>query len=293
MLMVIETWLKCDLKSMVHVRRLEGNIFSQDNLGNLIGVKIYENGEPAEVEGGVTGYVIRNDGETVLVTGELEENRASIILPASAYAIVGPVSIVIKVGTTTVGACTGYVYRSSTDSWIDPGHVVPSIDELLAEIANMRIATAAANTAATEASYVDISMSKTGHVLTIVTTDRNNLMNQKTIQEPTARVTKSGETVTFTVSDADGTTSTFINDPSVITMLLADTVPNTVSQIQYDSNGNVSGILHKSGNTTIRADAFVYTDTSITETRTLNTGASLAIAVNLTTLETTTTYTAA
>ena len=297
---VFEKWLTSDLKKPLRVARMTGEFFSQDSLGNLIGVEVLDNGEAASLSGGVFGYVIRNDGNTVLVNGTLSGNKASITLPASAYAIVGPVSIVIKVGTTTVGAVQGYVYRSSTDTYIDPGSVVPDISELLAKIADCEAATtaansaaSAANTAATETSRVDIAMSKTGNVITVTTTDRNNQQTSRTLQEPTATATKSGEVVTITVVDANGTTVQTLTDPSTITLLLAENVPNTVAQIQYDAEGNVSGILHKSGNTTIRTDAFTYTDTTITETRTLSTGAILTIATNLSTLDTTTTYTAA
>ena len=146
--MVIETWLKTDRKKPIAVKALQGNLFSADNGANLIGVEVVEDGSPATLSGGVIGYVVRADGATVVVNGTLSGNRATVTLPASCYAVVGSISIVIKVGTTTVGACTGYVYRSSTDEIIDPGHVVPSLQELLAQIQNCIDATASANTAA-------------------------------------------------------------------------------------------------------------------------------------------------
>ena len=144
----IETRLKCDLDRMVDVEPLRGNLFSADNQANKILVEILKGGAAAEVSGAVYGYVIRQDGETVVVTGELSENVASIVLPSSCYAIVGQISIIIKVATTTVAACTGYVARSTTDTIVDPGHVVPSLAELLAKIADCEAATTAANTAA-------------------------------------------------------------------------------------------------------------------------------------------------
>ena len=295
-----ETWLKSDIKKPVRVAQLAGNLFSADNGGNLIGVEIYDDGEAAAPSGGVFGYVIRKDGRTVVISGTLDGNKASITLPASCYAVVGPVSIVIKVGTVTVGACTGHVYRSTTDEIVDPGSVVPSIAELLTKIADCEAATAAAteaagaaSTAATETSRVDIVMTKTDNVLTVTTTDRNNQQTSRTITEPTATATKSGEVVTITITDGNGTTQQTLTDPSTLTLLLAENVPGTVANIQYDSSGNVTGINHVNGSTTIRADTFTYTDTTITETRALNTGAVLTIVTDLETLETTTTYTAA
>ena len=146
---LFETWLKSDLKKPLKVEQLKGNLFSSDNGGNQIGVEVLDNGSPATLTGGVIGYVIRADGATVAVNGSLSGNRASIVLPASAYVVAGQVSIAIKVGTTTVGACSAYVYRTTTDSLVDPGHVIPSIEELLAKIADCEAATTAANTAAT------------------------------------------------------------------------------------------------------------------------------------------------
>ena len=144
----IETWLKCDLQSLVRVQELDGDLFTADNQANRIGVIVTDNGQPAQLVGGTVGYIIRPDEATVIVNGSTSDNRAWIDLPASAYVAKGPISIVIKNGNTTIGACHGYMKRSTTDNIIDPGREIPSLSELLAEIANMRTATAAANTAA-------------------------------------------------------------------------------------------------------------------------------------------------
>lgn len=75
-------------------------------------------------------------------------------------------------------------------------------------------------------------------------------------------------------------------------MLLCDEVPDTVQAYTF-SGGSVSQVAHNRSNTAIRTDVFTYTDNTITEVRTLNTGESLTILTNLTTLETTVTYAAA
>lgn len=84
------------------------------------------------------------------------------------------------------------------------------------------------------------------------------------------------------------------NDQAIETCLrlLVDDVPNTVQTYTF-TNGSVSKVEHKNGNTLIRSDVFAYSETTITETRTLNTGDVLTIVTNLTTLETTVTCTAA
>lgn len=150
--MQIETWLKTDLQKGVDVTPLRGNLFSGDSQSNLIGVEVYDNDQAVTLSGSVQGFFIRGDGATVTIAnGTLDGNKASVILPSACYAIIGPVSIAIKVGGTTVGACHGYVYRTSTDAIVDPDHVIPSLSELLAQIEACQNATTAANTAATNA----------------------------------------------------------------------------------------------------------------------------------------------
>lgn len=144
---VIETWLKCDLQHVVRVQELDGNLFTADNGANRIGVIVTDHGNDVTLTAGITGYFIRPDEATVVIVGEIQGNRAWIDLPSSCYIKTGPFSVVIKNGSTTIGACSGYIRRSTTDEIVDPGHVIPSLEELLAEIANMRTATAAANTA--------------------------------------------------------------------------------------------------------------------------------------------------
>lgn len=188
---VIETWLQTDLKKPVQVKQLGGHLFSADNQGNLIGVVIKDNGIPAEgLSGGVFGYAIRPDNETVVIEGMLSGNRASILLPASCYAIVGPISIVIKLGTTTIGACTGNIYRTTTDTIVDPGSVIPDISELLAKIADCEAATVRANTASDGAEKVNASMSKSGDVITIAVTDRDGVVTEEELTDQSNAVTE-------------------------------------------------------------------------------------------------------
>ena len=58
---LIESWVKCELSRAVQVQYLQGNLFSADNQGNLVGVRVFENGEPASLSGSVSANVIRAD----------------------------------------------------------------------------------------------------------------------------------------------------------------------------------------------------------------------------------------
>lgn len=77
-------------------------------------------------------------------------------------------------------------------------------------------------------------------------------------------------------------------------LLLHDEIPGTMQTIEFDSSGNVSTITHTNGsNIAVRTDAFTFAANSITEVRTLNTGETLTVVTNTTTLVTTVTYAAA
>lgn len=100
----------------------------------------------------VTGYCIRQDGATVPVTGSCSANTAILTLPEACYAVPGSLSLVIKLTMGSVISTIfwghGIVGRSRTDMLVDAANVVPSLDELLAQISAMETATARANSAA-------------------------------------------------------------------------------------------------------------------------------------------------
>lgn len=135
---MIETWFNQDITKAVKITHLDGNIFSQDNRGNLIGVNVFNNGEPVALSGMAYANVIRADGTTVTVVGSISGNHASVILPESAYAVPGVISIIVKLtadgATTTMCAVVANVYKSSTDAVVDPGELITGIDALIAAL---------------------------------------------------------------------------------------------------------------------------------------------------------------
>lgn len=136
----IETWYRQDLKQPVQVHHLPGNVFSQDNQGNLLGVEVFDDGVPASLSGTVSANIVRSDGGTVAATGTVLGNKLSVVLPAAAYAVPGIISVVLKLvaGGITVSllAVVAVVYASSTDTAVDPGTIIPSISDLITEIEN-------------------------------------------------------------------------------------------------------------------------------------------------------------
>ena len=136
---VVKINLSCELTEAVKVQYIRGNLFSQDNQANVINVAVFEGGEPTELAGTVTANVIRPDGGTVAVTGgTFEGNVATITMPSAVYAIPGMISVAVKITldsvVTTIAAFAATVYATSTDTAVDPGTIIPSIQTLIAEI---------------------------------------------------------------------------------------------------------------------------------------------------------------
>ena len=123
----IESWYKQDLKKPVPIRRME-TVFNQDALGHLFGVEVYSDGEAVILAGSVTGYCLLADGTTVPVSGTRSANRASIVIPQTAYSVIGPITITVKLtegsAITTLLAVVGMVSRSRTGQQVDPGSTI-------------------------------------------------------------------------------------------------------------------------------------------------------------------------
>ena len=138
--MAIITDLNCNLREAVKVKYLDGNLFSQDVYGNAIRVIVMDGDEPATLSGTVSGIAVRADGGSVAISdSRIDGNVATIVLPAAVYSIPGPISIVIKIAdtytVTTLAAVVTNVYQSSTDTVVDPGTIIPSINALIEQIA--------------------------------------------------------------------------------------------------------------------------------------------------------------
>lgn len=121
---VMELWRRRDLEGTVKTEYIDGNFFTQDSVGNLVGVKCYKDGAGVALAGSVTGYCVLPSGETVSVAGTCSGNRASILVPQSALAYTGPLGITLKLidgnTITTLMSIIVVVYRSKTDTVITP-----------------------------------------------------------------------------------------------------------------------------------------------------------------------------
>lgn len=147
---------KVDVDAEILMTPIRTLYASGDKNAHTFELSLYRNKEPLKIDSaGVIGYFLRADGYTVPVNGTASGNVAKVTLAESCYTVVGQFNLIIKI---TVGSerkavfwGNGYVTRSQTDSVIDPGKTIPSLDELLAQIAAVEAATKAANTAASTA----------------------------------------------------------------------------------------------------------------------------------------------
>ena len=150
--MYFETWFKADLRHAPQLQTLHGLTFTGDDKGSRVGVIVTDDGEAATLSGAVLGYAIRPDGNTVVITGARADNRAWVDLPEAALAYPGQIQLVIRLvdgdEKATLCAVAAGVLRTVSGDPVDPGEVVPDLEELLARIDDMQRGTAAANQAA-------------------------------------------------------------------------------------------------------------------------------------------------
>lgn len=133
-----EKWFTQDLTQPVEIRHCESIVFTGDNLSNLVGVNLYVDGEPYSGGGVVKGNVLLSNGVTVPLTGTLDGNKASIVLTSGCFILPGLVGVSIRIDSgntkTTVLSAVFTCVQSETDSTIDPGTIIPSVQDLIDDI---------------------------------------------------------------------------------------------------------------------------------------------------------------
>lgn len=105
----------------------------------------------------ITAHFIRPDGGDVVITGTGGTEYSYVDLPEACYVYPGIFKLLIRASTsepdvvTSLLYITGRIDKPTTDTIIDPGTTIPSLEDLLAQIDACEDATAAANTAAANA----------------------------------------------------------------------------------------------------------------------------------------------
>ena len=147
---------RVDVDAEIQMTPLKSLYASNDKDAHIFELSLYRGAQEMDLSGAsAQGYFIRADGYTVPITGAISGNVVTLTLSESCYYVVGNFNLIIKVSIgesrKSVFWGNGYVVRSMTDAIVDEENVIPSLDELLAQIAAAESAAKAANTAATNA----------------------------------------------------------------------------------------------------------------------------------------------
>lgn len=147
---------KIDVDAEIQMTPLKSLYASGDKDAHVFELSLYRGTEEMDLSGAsAQGYFIRADGYTVPITGAVSGNIVTLTLSGGCYYIVGNFNFIIKVSTAesrkSVFWGNGYVVRSMTDTIVDEENVIPSLDELLAQISAAESAAKAANQAASAA----------------------------------------------------------------------------------------------------------------------------------------------
>lgn len=127
---------------------LNCNAGEGDANGFRVGARVTDGGEYIALGGSCVGKVVRADGATVQLTGTISGNVAYVVLDQQSCAVEGPLQVAVcwvsGSNVTTLLVAYGTVVNTQTGSAIQPSTPLPDLTELLAEIDEMRAATAAA-----------------------------------------------------------------------------------------------------------------------------------------------------
>ena len=116
-----------------------------DKLAHVLRVRVKAGGEPVDLTGWtVTASVVRQDQATVMMAGRVVGDAAEVTLEAPCYSQSGGFTLSVSIGKErqliTVFCGRGDVTRTRTDSLVDPGHTIPSVDEIIAQYGLMKTA---------------------------------------------------------------------------------------------------------------------------------------------------------
>ena len=156
-----EKFIDVDLKKGTLFRSFALNLLGDGDIsGDRLGVRIFDNGEPADLSGTeCVCLFIRPDGITLLLEGTVSGNTAYIDLPQAAYAKAGQIKLTIKLmnanGMNSVCMIDGTVVDTTTGEVSDTAEVIPSLADFMSEITRAEDAIDAINALTVEAVQIE------------------------------------------------------------------------------------------------------------------------------------------
>lgn len=176
---------RIDVDAEIQMTPLKSLYASGDKDAHVFELSLYRGTEEMDLSGAsAQGYFIRADGYTVPITGAISGNVVTLTLSESCYYVVGNFNLIIKVSIgesrKSVFWGNGYVVRSMTGAIVDEENVIPSLDELLAQIAATEAAAKAANQAASAANSAATSARKAASAADTNASSANSAANAAT-----------------------------------------------------------------------------------------------------------------
>ena len=128
-----------------------------DNKAHTWEITVLMDKEPADLsDASAMAYFVREDGNTVLVTGTVIGSVCTYVMLPSCYAVKGSLRCVLKILSASLGPVTlmdkiVQIREGVGSSFVDPGAVIPNIDTLIQAAVSATQAANSANTAASTA----------------------------------------------------------------------------------------------------------------------------------------------
>lgn len=119
------------LYTTLGLQNTNDQLIQGQSYANVLNVSVNNGGVPVELSGVCMGYFVRQqDGSTVQVAGTISGNVASVEFPSFVYAYTGRLTITLNVGGTALIQIATTVRLGSTFVVVDPGNVLPNLDEI-------------------------------------------------------------------------------------------------------------------------------------------------------------------
>lgn len=176
---------RIDVDAEIQMTPLKSLYASGDKNAHIFELSLYRGAEEMDLSGAsAQGYFIRADGCTVPIAGTISGNIVTLTITEGCYYVVGNFNLIIKVSIgesrKSVFWGNGYVVRSMTDAIVDEENVIPSLDELLAQISAAESAAKAANQAASAANSAATSARKAASAANTNASAANSAANAAT-----------------------------------------------------------------------------------------------------------------
>lgn len=218
---------RIDVDAEIQMTPLKSLYASGDKNAHIFELSLYRGAEEIDLSGAsAQGYFIRADGYTVPITGAISGNIVTFTLSEGCYYVVGNFNLIIKVSIAesrkSVFWGNGYVVRSMTDAIVDEENVIPSLDELLAQIAAAESAAKAANQAASAANSAATSAAQAASAANTNASVANSAAN-------------AAKAAATTATDA----ATKIDDMTIIATGLAAGAAPTAELAEVDGHYNI------------------------------------------------------